>query len=340
MMNRQIVGVDIGGTKCAITRGPATESRAGEMGSIADKLQLETRAIEGPGQASRRIFEAIDTLLEKGRVPREALAGIGVSCGGPLDSRRGVIMNPPNLYGWDAVPITAMLQERFGAPAFLQNDANACALAEWKFGAAQGLRNVVFLTFGTGMGAGLILDGRLYSGTSDMAGEEGHIRLSALGPVGYGKSGSFEGFCSGGGIAQLARTRVLERLQVGERPVLCLNFAGLETLDARQVALVAGQGDELALSIYEECAEYLGRGIAILVDILNPEMIVLGSVFERNEGLFYPRLSQVLEREALVHSLACCRIVPAKLGDQLGDYAALSVALEGLATKQNEKENV
>lgn len=119
---------------------------------------------------------------------------VGISCGGPLNSTAGIIEGPPNLPGWNNVKIADILTSHYGVFASLQNDANACAVAEWKFGAGKGAQNMIFLTFGTGLGAGLILNGRLYSGTNDNAGEIGHIRLEEFGPSGYGKSGSFEGF--------------------------------------------------------------------------------------------------------------------------------------------------
>ena len=168
------IGIDIGGTKCAVVKG--------DLNGITDKISFATEGCEG---TLARIFDAVESLL-----PATA---IGISCGGPLDDRRGVILSPPNLPGWDEVYITDMLRDRFSIPAYLCNDANACALAEWKFGAGRGSRNMIFLTFGTGLGAGLILDGRLYSGTSGMAGEVGHVRLDDDGPVGFGKRGSFEG---------------------------------------------------------------------------------------------------------------------------------------------------
>ena len=143
-----------------------------------------------------KLIEMADTILDK------TPDSIGISCGGPLDSRRGVIMGPPNLPGWDDVYIVRQIENHYGVQAHLQNDANACAVAEWKFGAGRGKQNVVFMTFGTGLGAGLILDGKLYSGTNDNAGELGHIRLDRFGPVGFGKAGSFEGFCSGRRIAR------------------------------------------------------------------------------------------------------------------------------------------
>lgn len=146
----------------------------------------------------------------------------GISCGGPLDSKTGVILSPPNLPGWDHIEITRHFTETLGVPARLINDANASALAEWKYGAGVGTQNMIFLTFGTGLGAGLVLNGALFEGTNGMAGEIGHMRLAAFGPSGYGKCGSFEGFCSGAGIAELARGFARETLQRGEKVgVLC-----------------------------------------------------------------------------------------------------------------------
>ena len=172
------------------------------------------------------------------------------------------------------------------------------------------------------------LDGRLYEGTTGMAGEIGHLRLSEHGPVGFGKEGSFEGFCSGGGIAQLARTKVLQALQMGQRPSFCPDVQLLDTLSAKSVADAAHAGDELAKSIYRECGFYLGRGLSLLIDIINPEVIVLGSIYERSGDLLEQAAMEVISQEAIAASAACCRIVGAKLGDQIGDYAALSVAYE------------
>lgn len=160
-----------------------------------------------------------------------------------------------------------------------KNDANACAVAEWKFGAGRGYSNIIFLTFGTGMGAGLILNGNLYSGITDLAGEVGHLRLSGTGPVGFGKAGSFEGFCSGGGIAQLAQSKVLEKLQMGEKISFCKGISELHLLTAKSVAEAAYRGDPLAMDIYKTCGFYLGKGLSLLIDVLNPELIILGSIY-------------------------------------------------------------
>ena len=219
-----------------------------------------------------------------------------------------------------------LIEKRYGVKTAVQNDANACALAEWKYGAGKGYDNVIFLTFGTGMGSGLILDGRLYAGTNDMAGEVGHIRLERTGPVGYGKAGSFEGFCSGGGIAQLARTLALEQLQMGRKVSFCKSMADLDALNAKVVAEAALNGDSLAIEIYAQCGHYLGKALSTLIDILNPEVIILGSIYGRSQALIESSMRSVIKQETLSLSYEVCKIVPAGLGENIGDYAALSVA--------------
>lgn len=318
-MEKRLIGVDIGGTKCAVTYGVADGSKL----IVMDKIRFETTTVRETIDA---LFTATRLLFERYGLMQENLAAIGISSGGPLDSKEGVIMSPPNLPGWDNIRITRLFEKEFGIPVGIQNDANACALAEWKFGAGVGARNMVFLTFGTGLGAGLILDGKLYAGQNDNAGELGHIRLSRFGAVGYGKAGSFEGFCSGGGMAQLARSLVLEQLQMGVKPALCPDMESLGIVTAQRVAEYAAQGDRLALEVFRITGDYLGRGLSMLIDLLNPELIVIGSIYARCEELLAPYSNAVIEREALSHARRVCRIVPAKLGEQIGDMAALSVA--------------
>ena len=306
-------GIDIGGTKCAVVCGdPDAENK------ISKKIKFPTGTVQ---ETIDRIIREIEELM-----PCDA---IGISCGGPLDEQAGVIMSPPNLPGWDNVPIVKILSERFGLPAYLCNDANACALAEWKYGAGKGAENMIFLTFGTGLGAGLILGGKLYSGSNGMAGEVGHIRLSQHGPVGYGKSGSFEGFCSGAGLAQIGKMLATEQLQMGKTLPFCNAYAELDNIDAKLLANFADAGDPVALRAYNICGEMLGRGISILVDILNPEVIVIGSIFQRSENLLREPMEKVLAKEALSRSSSICRVLPASLGNSIGDFAALSVAFEG-----------
>ncbi len=317
------LGVDIGGTKCAVILGKGTLDCID--GFIIDKTAFPTCVSRGWQQVVAEIISKADELLCRNNVDNSQLIGVGVSCGGPLDSKKGVINCPPNLPDWDNVPIVKILSEHFGVRCVLHNDANACAVAEWRFGAGRGYSNVVFLTFGTGMGAGLILDGKLYSGTNDGAGEVGHVRLSNDGPMGYGKRGSFEGFCSGGGIRNLAVLMAEKHLRNGGKSMLFEDEKNLESITAKSVAEAMYKGDEFALSVYEKCAEKLGEGLSVLIDILNPEAIIIGSIFERNQDFFLPRIKAVIEREALPCNSSVCEILPAQLGDSIGDYAALGV---------------
>lgn len=318
MEKKFLIGTDIGGTKCAVTLG----CRRGDDIEIKDKICFATTDVDG---TIGELKSSIRQILARNGLSAGEVNAIGISCGGPLDSREGIVMSPPNLPGWDNVPIRKILSDEFSLPAAIHNDANACALAEWKFGAGKGTKNMVFLTFGTGLGAGLILDGRLYTGTNDNAGELGHIRLQDFGPVGYGKSGSFEGFCSGGGIRQLAQAMVREKLQMGECVSWCPD-KDLEGITAKKVARAACEGDSLARSIYGISARQLGRGLAVVVDMLNPELIVIGGVYARNEAMMKPLMEEILGKEALPFAAKVCRVVPAALGESIGDYAALSVA--------------
>lgn len=306
-----IVGIDIGGTKCAVVL-------ADDNGKISRRVSFPTASREETLVTIEKIMESF--------APFDA---VGISCGGPLDEKNGIILSPPNLPGWDDVRICDRLKSKFGTPVFLRNDANACALAEWKYGAGRGTENMIFLTFGTGLGAGMILDGKLYCGAGGSAGEIGHVRLAEYGPVGYGKSGSAEGFCSGSGLAGLGKILAAERLQQGGTLPYCKDISGLDRIDAKMLAEWAYRGDETALEAYRICGEMLGNCLAVLIDILNPEAIVIGSVFVRAEKLIRPHMEKILNKEALASARSVCRILPAALGDSVGDIAAVAVALDG-----------
>ncbi len=312
-----ILGFDIGGTKCAVV----TADWDGKNITLLKKEKCETDLTVSPYEMIDRLIKKADSILEC------SPDSIGISCGGPLDSVKGIIMSPPNLPGWNNVNIVHKIESHFRVSAHLQNDANACAVAEWKFGAGKGCRNMIFLTFGTGLGAGLILDGRLYSGTNDNAGEVGHIRLDRFGPVGYGKAGSFEGFCSGGGLSQLGYTKAIESIQRGIYPSYFKKGMTASDITAKSIAEAASAGDEIAINVFKICGEYLGRGLSVLIDILNPEVIVLGSIFTRSRDLLWQPAEQVINSEALAASASCCKVLPAVLGENIGDFAAVATAL-------------
>ncbi len=296
-------GIDIGGTKSAVCR-------LGDDGRI---VQIHRMATRGPDDTLAELAAAI----ERARPGASPLIGIS---GGTLGAARGVITQAPNLPGWDEIPVVDYFNRRFGGPAYLMNDAKACAIAEWRYGAGRGSRHLAFLTAGTGMGAGFILDGRLYLGCGN-AGEVGHIRLAADGPPGHGKRGSFEGFCSGGGLGRWAQEFLAARgLTSG------FGCARIGDVTAAAAGEAAARGDPLARELLDLCGERLGEALALLVDILNLECIVIGSVYVRSRPWLEPGMRRALAREALPGSLAGCRIVPAALGEEVGNYGAICVA--------------
>jgi len=315
-----LLGFDIGGTKCAVILGIKKKDQI----LIIDKVIIPTN--KPAYEMIEVLFVAAENLLQKNALEKEDIEGVGISCGGPLSSKKGIILSPPNLPGWDHVPIVEMCHKRFGKETLLQNDANAGAVAEWKYGAGKGFQNIIFLTFGTGMGAGLILDGRLYSGTTDLAGEVGHMRLAEMGPAGFGKAGSFEGFCSGGGIAQLAQLKARQKIQLGEKVSFCKSLEDLPSLTAKMVAEAAFQGDPVAIDVYKVCAQYLGKGLSILIDVLNPERIILGSIYGRSKDLLASYMYEVINEETIPESNRACQIVSPGLAENIGDMAALCLA--------------
>ena len=304
---RILTGIDIGGTKCAVIKGTAD-------GKVLEKIKIPTTTYQ---ETINNIFNALDEL--------GVGESIGISCGGPLDEKRGLILSPPNLPTWDKVPICQMLSEKYKVPVAIRNDANACALAEWKFGAGVGKENLVFLTFGTGLGAGLILNGKLYSGSTGNAGEVGHIGLSPFGPSGYGKNGSFEGFCSGSGLYELGRGIARTYVQNGLSPAF-IKDKNYNDFTVKDMADSARNGDKCALEVFDLCATMLGKGLAIIADIIDPEMIIIGSVYARCEDLLKEKTILEMRKNALGVICDNLEIVPAKLSESIGDVASLAVA--------------
>lgn len=292
------IGVDIGGTKTSVSLG-------NEEGKILNKVQFATK--KDPQEVLSECYTTIDQLLLN--VDKQKVKALGISCGGPLDSKEGIIQSPPNLPLWDDIPVVRLFQQRTNIPTYLENDANACALAEWLWGSGKGCDSMIFLTFGTGLGAGLILDGCLYRGSLGLAGEIGHLRMKDDGPLCYGKRGSWESFCSGSGIRALYKEKTNKNLS------------------AKDVCILAEKGDGTALSIIETSARTLGQGLALLIDLLNPQCIVIGSIFSRSEALFRGFMEEEIQKEALVQTALVCKVYSSALGEDLGDMAALGIAM-------------
>ncbi len=314
-----VLGVDIGGTKCAVIL-------ARNEKEIVARREQATRAEDGPEKIVTQLIGLAKEILGAARLKPDAIEGIGISCGGPLDTKTGLVYSPPNLPGWDAVPVRAIFENAFpNVRIVLENDANATALAEWRFGAGRGAQNMVYVTMGTGIGAGIILDSRLYRGANDLAGEVGHQTILINGPkCGCGKRGCLEALASGPAIARLAQ----ESLQYGRGKGLIESAGGkVNDITARHVIEAAKASDAFSVRILEEAGTYMGIGLANLIQILNPEAIVLGTIAIHAGDLILEPVRKAVSEYAWERAASACRIVPAELGDRAQDMAAISLVV-------------
>lgn len=306
MKNKNILGFDIGGTKTSVILGDSG-------GNIINKVTFPTLAHKGFKKSFSNIISNAHIFVENIKDKKFHYDLISVSVGGPLKIEEGIILNPPNLPGWNKIPLKNLLEKEFKKPCFIEHDGNAGALAEYYFGAGKGYRNIIFLTMGTGIGAGIIIDGKIYRGSTDSAGEVGHIRIAEDGPLVYNKKGSYESYASGSGIAKLAHYYYPKIYK--------------KNVTAKEVIEDFFKGSKEAKFIINLSAKYLGRGLAILVDILNPEIIIIGSLAVRmGKSLLNPALKE-MKKEALELNYKYCKVVPSKLGERIGDIASLCAAI-------------
>ncbi len=303
------LGLDIGGTKIGI-------SVAAEDGTIlaSDRLPVDRSA------APEAVLTEALRRLEALQAHAGAGAALGVACPGPLSYAEGKLLAVPNMPRWQFFELVAFLEQRVSVPVAMMNDANASVLAEWYWGAAQGADTAVFLTMSTGMGAGLLIGGRVFEGPLGLAGEIGHIRLHRDGPVGFGKRGSVEGYLSGPGMVQVAEAERMLCRQTGEETGLSVREITPPTL-----CELARAGDPAAVRVLDRCGNELGRLCAVLVDLLNPDVIVLGTIGSAYPDLFIPRAEAVIAAEALPEAAAHVSVVPSGLPDR-GNQTAAGVA--------------
>jgi glucokinase len=275
----------------------------------------------------------IERHLELGReavaragIPWSAVRAVGIACGGPLDPQAGVIQSPLSLPGWDAIPLVSIVEGALNRPTAVDNDATAGALAEWWYGAgrARSVDNLVYLTISTGVGGGLVLDGRVYRGAAWNAGELGHLTVDYLGrQCACGRRGCLEAYASGTNIAGRAR----EALATGELSSL----AGLASVTSRDVADHAAAGDVVAARVWDETTAILGSAVANILDIFNPQLVVLGGgVTRAGDRLLGPVRAAGLG-QAMPPAAASADVVLAGLGERLGVVSAAAVAFERLA---------
>ena len=323
---RFVLGIDIGGTNLVV-------GSVAEDGSALLALGSEpTHAEAGQSDVLDRLITLAKKTIEQTRreVPGAEIIGIGVGAPGPLDTRSGIVLLTPNL-GWVNLPLRRIIHERLSLPAALDNDANCAILGEWWMGAARGTKIAIGITIGTGIGGGLIIDGKLFHGASDCAGEIGHTTIDTEGRrCKCGNYGCLEAYASGPNIA----LRACEEIQAGAVSRLASYVGGdLRKITAQTVYQAAHDGDDLALEVVNDTAKFLGAAIANLVNVFNPEAVVIcGGVTLAGDHLFVP-LRREVARRAFKPAVSVCRIVPCELTGTAGVYGAAKVFLDTMGRR-------
>jgi glucokinase len=318
---RFVLGIDIGGTNLVVGSVAEDGSR------IVATASEPTHAEAGAKDVLERLVGLADraTAATRQEVPGAEILGVGVGAPGPLDTKRGIVLLTPNL-GWVNLPLRQIIHDRLGLPAALDNDANCAVLGEWWVGAARGARHAIGITIGTGIGGGLVLDGKLYHGASDVAGEIGHTTIDTEGRrCKCGNYGCLEAYAAGPSIA----VRAVEEIEAGAVSRLPSLVGGdLSKVTAQTVYQAAQDGDDLALEVVNDTARFLGVGIGNLLNVFNPEVVVVcGGVTAAGDHLFVP-LRREVARRAFKPAVAACRIVPGELAGTAGVYGAAKAFLD------------
>ncbi len=316
---RPVLAIDIGGTKIAM-------AIISEQGEVIARQTLPTLASEGPPAVIERILSGIDRLLKAGNLRPSQLSAISLATAGVIDIRKNLVTTSPNLPGWHNVPLRGIIAEKYRIPTYLLNDADAAALGEHHFRAGRRPNTLILLTLGTGIGGGIIIDGRLYLGSTGSAAELGHMVIDVNGPVcACGRNGCLEALASGSAVAREAISRVRRG---GLSALIKMVDGKIENITAETVHLAAKEGDELASEVINQAAYYLGIGVVNLINIFNPEMVVIGgSMADMGDLLLQPVRQMVAERAFPLYSQTV-QIVPAQLGNDAGLFGAAIFALE------------
>ena len=314
-----ILGVDLGGTKIAA-------ALATTQGEIVARGRSPTLAQDGPDAIIESICATINEVLSAKALEPSRLLGIGIAAAGIIDSANGKVIFSPNLPGWHEIPLRDAIEQQFGVPAYLGNDANLAALGEWHFGVGEKVANLIYVTVSTGIGGGIIADGKLYTGACGTAGEIGHMTIDVNGPrCRCGNIGCWEALASG---TALAREAVMRTTEGARTSIIELVGGDVSKIDAKIVGLAARQGDELAQELVSHLGYYFGVGLANLVNIFNPELILIGGgVAKIGDLLLQPAIKVVKER-AFSTSANAVEIKPAILGDDSGIMGAAAFVLK------------
>ncbi|MEI6562831.1 MAG: ROK family protein [bacterium] len=318
-----LLGIDIGGTKTAVCIG-------NEKGAIvaSQRMPSTSESIESYRHDMIALCRAV---IEKAGLTADQLDAIGISAPGPLDCKRGILIAPPNNPGWHKVPIVEMVRNAFKVPVFLNNDANACALAEMLFGQYKGTKNLLYLTFSTGMGGGIIANGDLIQGVTDAGGEVGHFVLDPNGPVcGCGQKGCWEAYVGGRALARLLKGKI----QAGNIKTSIVDKAGgLEGIDMKAFEAAAREGDPFAVAEWDQLAERMAQGMGGLIMVLNPDVVILGTIAIHCGDFIMKPILEKIPKYTWEWPLKACTIASSSLGEKIGDLASLGVALTGVRKK-------
>ena len=316
------VGIDIGGTNTKI----ATLWSDGE---VLQATQIRTQADDGPAAAMPRLIAAVETLLRESDMPVAELRTIGVDSAGIIDPQTNRVVDSPNLRKWEGFALCEALSEHFDATVTLENDVNAMAYGEWRCGAGRGTRNMVAMTLGTGVGGGLILDGRLYRGAHGAAAEIGHMTLDLHGEAcSCPNLGCFERHLGAAWIVE----RAIAHIGADPRPS-ALRGLPAEKLDPRSLSVAADSGDAIAAEVLEEVGEILGFGLVSIANIFDPERIVIGGGVARAGKRLFKPAEAVLRQRAMSIPAQNVRLVPAELGDEAALIGASLLAIERQGTQ-------
>jgi len=314
-----VLGIDIGGSKILT----AVVDSQGEMLSSDESI---THAIKGSEAVIQSILDSAHRALEQAGATISEICAIGVGAPGISNPEAGILFTSPNLPGWRDVPLRDIMQEKLGKKTFLTNDANAAALGEFYFGAARGTRNFIYITLSTGIGGGIIIDGKIYTGAIGAAGEVGHMTIDDNGPIcNCGNKGCWEALASGTALSREAKLRIKEGVRTS---ILKYAEGDVEKVTAQVIHSAAEQGDNLAKELIAQTGYYVGVGLANLINIFNPELIIIGGGLSNiGDMLLQPALKTAGER-AYKEAFQAVRFASAELGRNSGVIGAAAFALQ------------
>ncbi|MBI4499312.1 MAG: ROK family protein [Chloroflexi bacterium] len=321
-MQQLSVGIDLGGT--TICTGLARAD-----GSLVEFQVWPTEAENGPHHVVARMIASVRAVLERAQVDLDEVSGVGIGAPGPLDARTGTVLCAPNLPGWRNLPLRSLIQDALGRPTWLENDGNVAALAEHRFGAGRGAQHMLYVTVSTGIGGGIIANGRLYTGARGTAGELGHQTLDVNGPrCNCGNVGCWEALASGTAIAREARAA----LDAGQDSLIrdLAAYEG-EAVSARTVYLAALQDDPLARRILERASFFLGVGLVNLINLFNPEVLVIGGGLSKMGDLLLGPALELARTRAFQPNVQELRVHLAELGDRAGVLGAAALGMTAVA---------